>query len=896
MRHRAIGFLALIAMLALLAPAPLLAAKGDHSSASKEESDDSSNGNSSKKKEKPFKEMIKDRVVIEGLFTFYHDTVDNTMLMAITPEQMGPIYLWGNTRSKAEGNFYDNGSMGRTFPFYIQRIGKKILFLEKNLRIRADSSNAMFGAVQAGISDALRGSMAIKSKPEKDSKAVLIDPTSLFVRDAGNTGFFLGERGKTGFSFDSKNSHFSDIKSFPENTEISVKLHFKSSRPASGTTMQSSYSFFHTYHYSLSTLPETGYVPRFGDERVGYFFTMYQDYNQLDTETPYVRLIDRWQLVKKDSSARISEPVNPIVYWIENTTPPEFRDAIAEGIEFWNPAFEKIGFRNAMVAKQMPDDAEWDPADVRYSTVRWMVQPGGGYAVGPHRANPFTGQVYDADIRISSDFMRFMFLIADMWLTPLSFDGSVQGHPEQFEELPHSYEQDNFNPYQCTYGVESAQEAAFGLAYLTASTGDFADKSELTKEYVHAYLVELVAHEVGHTIGLRHNFKASTIHSLEEISDRDFTRQNGVTGSVMDYGPPNIPLEGMPQGEFFNSRPGPYDNWAIEYGYSEFGGSTPEDDKEELLKIASRSGEPYLAYATDENAFGRSMKSIDPLVNLHDMGDDPLAYAKHQINLTRKIWRGKISNFEKPGTRYQKILRVFQIGWRSFRTAAQIAPKYIGGIYHTRGRVGDPGITKPFTPVSAAKQREAMQFLSDYVFAPDAFDIDPDLLNKLQSENLQDFSFSAFSRAQVDYPYHQQVMNIQNLALFNLYSPFVLGRLLNNLNRVDETADKYTMHDLFTETRRAIWTEIVGPNNVNSFRRQLQLIHLARITNIYLSAPNRFPSDARTLAARDLDILETAAQKATRSSAINPMTKAHFNEVIRQIEAARKAQRNYSFR
>ncbi|MEE8149935.1 MAG: zinc-dependent metalloprotease, partial [candidate division Zixibacteria bacterium] len=594
-----------------------------------------------KSKAKPFAKLIKDKVKIEGLFTFYHDTVDNSVLMAINPEHFGPIYLFGSARSSGDGTFYDAGYGIGTFPFYFKKVGKKILLMEKNLRVRADTSSTMFKAVAAGISDHLFTSLDIKSKPEDSTESVLIDPSSLFITDYSNTGYYLG-KAKKGFSFDSKNSYYEQIKSFPENSEIDVKLHYKSSRPNSGVTLQSGKSFYHQYHYSISAIPETDYVPRLADDRIGHFETMYMDYTELDHQSPYVRYVNRWDLKKKNPDARISGPEKAIVYWIENTVPPEYRDAIAEGIEFWNPAFEKIGFRNAVVAKQMPDTASWDPLDIRYSVIRWIYSPR-VYAVGPSRANPFTGQIYDADIGVSSDFVRAMFINMDEYIGPISFDGRLMKE-EEFN--PMEQESDRI----CTFATELSEIAGFGLAYLYSSIGDMADKDSLTKEYVHAYLVELIAHEVGHTLGFRHNYKASTIYSLEQINDRDFTTKNGTVGTVMEYAPANIAGKGKVQGEFFSSTPGPYDNWIIEYSYSDFGAENPEDETEQLKQIASRSAEKNLAYCTDYDLY--NPYAVDPYANTWDLGNDPLAYSELQVKLIRDLWSNTLSKFEKPGVSY----------------------------------------------------------------------------------------------------------------------------------------------------------------------------------------------------------------------------------------------------
>ncbi len=297
---------------------------------------DSAKGDAKSKSKdlKPFKKLIKDKVVIEGLFTFYQDTVDLSVLMAITPEQMGPIFLIGESLTESEGAFFDNGTMRATWPFYFKKVGKKILMLEKNLRLRADSTSTLSGAVDATISDHLFGSAAIKSHPQDSTKAILIDASALFVRDGAGVGRRLRE---TGFGLDKKNSHFGNIRSYPENSEVDVRLHYRTSKPQRGITLQDGRSMFHTYHYSLSSMPETDYVPRVGDDRIGYFMTIYQDYTSIETESPYVRYIDRWHLKKKNEDYDLSEPVEPIVFWIENTVPEQYRPMVKAAIEwFWS--------------------------------------------------------------------------------------------------------------------------------------------------------------------------------------------------------------------------------------------------------------------------------------------------------------------------------------------------------------------------------------------------------------------------------------------------------------------------------------------------------------------------------------------------------------------------------
>jgi len=363
----------------------------------------------------------------------------------------------------------------------------------------------------------------------------------------------------------------------------------------------------------------------------------------------------------------------------------------------------------------------------------------------------------------------------------------------------------------------------------------------------------------------------------------------------MDYTAPNVATGDRPQGEFYASVPGPYDMRAIEYGYTDFGANTPEDEKGALDSLAALSASDYrLIYASDEDVYGSSMKSVDPLTNQHDMGSDPLEFAKTQVEATRKIWYEAIQEFEKPGTRWQKLYSVFGTSLRGMSNAVRLAPKYVGGLDVRRSHVGDPGAREPFAPVDAARQREAMDLLAEYVFAADAFDLPAELVNKLQSEDMDDFSYSAyFARGTVDFPLHQIALNLQNTALANLYSNYVLMRLLNGQERIEDGRPRYTMYDMFTDVRRAIWGEMIEPGNVNSFRRQLQLAHLGRLSHIYVSATSVYPADARTLAANDLEILENAAQRAVQSTRIDEMSRAHYKEVLRQIQATKEARRLY---
>lgn len=835
---------------------------------------------SKKKNGKSFDSVIKDYDKIPGLFTFYENLNEGKVYMEIKPEQFNKLYMCSLTRSAGDGAFYDNGALVGEFPFEFRRVGKKVQMIIKNLNFRVDSTSALSRALERGVSNSIYGVAKIEGEPHKDTKAILVDPTGFFVQDVNNTSYNLGKQRKTEYSFDKDNSYFGTIKSFPYNTEIDAIYHFKTKKPNPAYNLASPYSMFHTYHFSIFELRETGYIPRLADERVGYFQTLYQDYSDLSRETPYIRYVNRWCLEKADPELEVSEPKEPIVYWIENTVPEEYRDYVREGVLSWNKAFEKAGFKDAIVVKQMPDTATWDPADARYSTIRWIIRPGGTYAVGPSHANPFTGQIYDADVRVCADFIRWMFTYSEYYIDPLVAETDLY---EELNEFNYNYR------YADNFAAELAKDAAFAHSVIL-SRGDFANVDSVTHEFVRQYIIDLVTHEVGHTLGLRHNFKSSIIHTNDQRHDVERTSKMGITASVMDYNPANIAPPGKKQGEFWNSTPGTYDMWAIEYGYKQFNGmEKPEDELDSLNAIASRAADPLLPYGTDEDVFGNSMQGIDPYCNMRDLGDDPIVFYKDEIALSKELWSKIEEKFEQPGNRYQKLLAAFNRGWRSYYYAARIVPKFIGGIDRVNYHVGDSNDRLPYEPIPAAKQKEAMQFLADYILAPDVFEFPAELLNKLQPERLEDFGWSVGRMKRVDYPIHDRVFSYQKEPVDRLFNPITLQRIQDIQLRYELSEDIYTMAEIFTDLRRAIWREVVAKTNINSFRRRLQRYHLDKDIEMVVNETPGIPEDARTLARNDLKVLQGAIPAALSNPNLDLITRAHLEESKARIDAALKA-------
>jgi len=824
---------------------------------------------------------------IEGLFNLYYKPDEEKWLLEIRASQFGELYLLNLSVERGDGYFFDSGAMLGNFPFYLEKVGKRVRLMEKNVAYRASPGNPLARAIVKGVNDSLRGSADIVGEPHPETGNVLIDPSPLFIQDFLGFGAALSEYFGAGYMFDVQESRFGTMKSFPRNTEIEVIAHYRSGQgvPAS-PALPDSRSMTHHYRYSLSMLPEPGYRPRYGDDRVGYFNTMFMDYDNLMGDLPYKYYIQRWRLEKMFPHQEISPPKQPIVFWLSNTIPLEYRDAVREGILEWNTAFEKAGFKDAIVVKQMPDDADWDPADIRYNVVQWIVMPGEGYAVGPSLADPFTGELYAADVRMCADMVRWMVSEYYEFVEPL--EDSQPGGPPL---LPLAVGRGRPR-YPDRHVQGKMREASFGMSVEFARSGMTPD-SPAGKRYIHDAIKDLTTHEVGHTLGLRHNFKGSTVHNLAEMHDPSITGPEGVSGSVMDYNTVNIAPKSRKQGEYWQTTLGSYDYFIIEYGYKPIDAATPEDEIPELNRMAGKIGLEKTPYGTDEDAMGMSVLSQDPLCNMWDMGDDPIAFCRERIEISKELY-AKLPEFEKQGERFQKLRWVLGNVMYPYWASTMFVPKYIGGMYEDRAHIGDPGGRLPFTPVPAAKQREAMKFLQEHIFNADAFRFPPELMRKLEAERYETFGDDGWGRERDDYPLHLVVLQMQQRALGWLLNPSTLNRMLDLPLMYEKPEEAFTIQEMFEGLRYSIWSEVFDQQNINSHRRHLQFQHLAQL--IYLTVEGGgAPEDARTLARAELRTLRESIIYALNGGKLDKMTAAHLTECQARIDAALDAamQRRY---
>lgn len=859
---------------------------------------------SKKSQLQPFAQVVKDTDKLQGLFTLYRHKETGKIYLELKPEQLNKNYLSTVTMESGIGErgIY-SGVPLQDFLFYFRRVNNNLHFVLRNVNFRTRPGDPQARALNRSFSDSVLYSLPIKSIDQK-RQTILIDLGDLLLTDLPGLSSLLSSLLEASFKLDETKSYFGSALAFPLNMEIEAVYGF--STDGSGDklvnlpTLPDSRALTLRVRYSLSQLPQNNsYRPRLADERIGYFITAYRDFSNDNRNEPFVRYINRWHLEKQDPDAPLSPPKKPIVFWIENAVPVEYRDAITEGVLMWNLAFEKAGFKDAIQVQQMPDDAPWDPADVRYNTIRWINTVDGLFALGPSRVNPLTGEILDADIIVDASFVRslkqeYRTLVQPNQsqtrssLSQLLGERNLctnnlgrQGIREQGEPLSRLA-----SDYDLCYGMESATQFAIGSLALSLLQNTM-PSSEETKEYIHEYLRLIIAHEVGHTLGLRHNFRGSTRLLPEELNNTDITRARGLVTSVMDYMPPNLAPLGVPQGDYFPDVVGPYDHWAIEYGYKPSQAVHPLAERRFLEQIAQLSGKPELSYAPDEDMF-----DLDPTADAWDNSADVLRYSQSQLDNARAMWDRLNKRYPTEGESYSELSELFDKVFFHYLQNTYFITKYIGGQSFYRSYAGDRNGQLPFKTVPVEKQRQALATLQKYIFAEDAFKFPPELLNKLAPSRWRHWGKEVIV-GRLDYPIHDSIYLAQKLVLKELLSSDRLTRL-RDIELKSQPGQALTLPELFDTLQNGIWTEVLQPQGklikISSLRRTLQREHLKMITAMVLRTVY-VPEDARTLAWYKLRQLQGQLNKTlSHSGKLDDYTQAHLEETRDRINKTLNAQ------
>ncbi|MEL6869895.1 MAG: zinc-dependent metalloprotease [Pseudomonadota bacterium] len=837
----------LAAAMALLVTSGLYAADGDAADAKDDD----------KKAPKTIAQLTENHVSTPGLLTVYQDEKTGAIKLHINKSLLDQeLVYFAQAADGVVQTGYFRGAYLANDVIVLRRRFDRIDIVKRNTSYYFDPDNALSRAADANISDALVASEKILAE-DAQTGAVLINADKLFTSesllqikpspdpDADPKAFSLGKLA------DDK-SRVLRFRSYPQNTDIEVEYVYGNAAPTGATgndITDNRYVAVRVLH-SLIAMPDNDYQPRFDDPRVGYFMDTVTDLTQYSA-TPFRDMINRWHLVKKNPDAPVSDPVEPITFWIENTTPLEWRELIRSAALNWNQSFAKAGFSNAIVIKVQPDDAQWDAGDIRYNVLRWTSSPNppfGGY--GPSFSNPRTGQILGADIMLEYSFLNRYAFARQI----LSRGG------ELLADAPASLVAGEF--CSLAHGLHSESQVARGLAI-----GADGDGAAFEAQLVHDSMHYLILHEIGHTLGLNHNMKATQLRSPAEAFDPDALDGGVLAGSIMDYPAVNFAPEGATQTVFYSTRPGPYDDWAIQFGYD-----PSLDDPVRREALLARSTEAALAFGNDADDMRSAGKGIDPRVNIYDMTNDAIGYADARMQMIADALGKLPSKPPAAGESYQQTHDVFVQMMRSWSRSAAAVSRFVGGVYVNRAMVGQPGAEPPYTAVDVATQRRAMQVLAERVFAPDV--LDP-ALPALRFVAQQRRGFNFFANPE-DPKVHDTLLVVQGAALDHLLHPNVLKRLTDSALYGNEYA--------LTEAVDALTDAVFAADargNVNTARQNLQVNYVERLADIVKGgAYDNVSQSAAILALQGIESL------GKRKRGINRSTEAHVAHLQLLIDRA----------
>ncbi len=798
-------------------------------------------------------DKIKPCKKLDGLFPLYQDSTSGNVFLLLKKEQLDKQYIYFSYTVDgvvAAGHF--RGSFRDNKLFTIKRYFDKIEFTVINTGFYFDPKNPISKSAHANISNATLVSQKIVAEDAKKGE-ILLDGSALFLSETFSQikpSSMPGSPQLLG-GLSKEKTKFISLRNYDKNTDVIVEYVFDNAAPTvgGGKEVADERAVSITVQHTLIEAPQNDYKPRFDDPRIGYFSEEVNDMTTTKT-IDYRDVIHRWNLVKKNPNDALSEPVEPIVWWIENTTPVEFRSTIKEAGEKWNLAFEKAGFKNAVILKIQPDTAIWDAGDIRYNVLRWTSSPQppfGGY--GPSFVDPRTGQILGADIMLEYIFVTNRMKQEDFFNSPQSTQIDLHKNPVNF----------------CDAQDYLHQTTLFGTQVLEGRGIGDVEK----REYLKQSLYYLVLHEMGHTMGLNHNMKASQMLKPSIINFKSLTQSIGLTGSVMDYPAANVSLDPKNQGDYFTTRPGPYDLWAIEFGY------TPElnDSSKEIERVKhlmSKSNDSTLVFGNDADDMRGFGGGIDPRVNVNDMSSDAISYSIDRMKLSLQLMGGIKQKYTKPNQSYQELRQAYSIAQNEYFSAANIISRYVGGVYVNRSFVGDPGEGRAYTPVSFVDQKRAMSALSQYAFSPIAFGVQNNLYPYLQNQRR---GFNFFSNSE-DPKIHSRVLGYQQMLFMHLMHPSVLKRISDTRLY----GNTYSVMMMLTDLTHACFQG--DGAEVSTIRQNLQMNYTDRLIGMVKTPV--YDAISQSAAYAQL----TEIKKLASSTTGNEETKAHFALLKMKIEKA----------
>ncbi len=834
----------------------------------------------------PFAFVIKDATPIDAPVKAWQK--DDKVWLELAPEDFGKRFMLSPKLSTGIGEavvlgglmaYPVSGAGGQQVVEFV-RVHKQIQLRALNTDVIAKPGTPEARATAVSYSPSLLGSGPVVSQPHPQSKAVLVEANGLFLTDMLAVGLHLQRSFRQGYTLDPRNSSITSVRGSALSLEIETQNHYYTGSlglpppgappgapvPTLPKYLADTRSLFVGHHYSLAPLPDPPMPARRADARIGLMTQSMLDYSDDLARSPRVRVVERWRLEKKDPAAPMSEPVKPITFWIDRNVPLKYRAAVTSAILEWNKAFERIGYTHAIVVKQQPDDADFNTLDIGYASVRWLMSavPSFG-AIGPRHVDPRTGEILDADIGFESLSSRSHRNLRAQTLAGAPAFDAVLGQPLQ-EGQDH-----------CHYADLAAEQLSYALDLMEAR-GVIDPASPQAEGFVQDYVKDTIMHEVGHALGLRHNFRASRVYTEAQLSDPEFTRVHGTTGSVMEYNAINLAAPGRPAVTPFQTMLGPYDYWAIEYAYKPI--AAAQEDAE-LQRIAARSSEPLLAFGSDEDAaFG-----IDPETIQLDLGADPIAYAAKRLAIARDLFQRQEVRELPSDQNYAVLRRSLSYAISDSGRAVGVLVRQIGGVRTLRDHPGSG--RDPLVPNEAATQRQALDLIAMHVLAIDSLALTPALQRRLAPDFDERREVAGLS---TDYSVPQRLLGLQRAVLNQLMSDAVADRLLDSVGKADRPESTFQLAELYDRLNREVWRELALGTNIAATRRELQRDHVNRIANAMLRPSPQARADARSLMRVQALQLQKQLDKALkRSASMDAATRAHLQDSADTLDQALSA-------
>lgn len=779
--------------------------------------------NAKKSKFKSYNEIItNDAESDSGLFTTHR--VEDKLYLEIPDSLLGKDMLLVSRIAKVPagygGGYVNAGSKVNEQVIRWSKRGDKIDVKVISFENQSDAESPIRKSVEANNFYPILFSADIKTF-SKDSTGTVIDATDLFTQDitALNAVSPRLRREYKVKRLDGSRSYIESAHAYPQNIEIKHIMTYEAEEPPE-RDQAGTLTFL--MNQSMILLPEDKMQPRIADPRVGWFTINKYDYDSEALKSDDYRILRRWRLEPKDVEAykrgELVEPVKPIIYYLDPATPLKWRPYFKKGIEDWNKAFEGAGFKNAIIAKDPPtreEDPEFSPEDVRYSVIRYVASTTRN-AVGPSVSDPRTGEILESDV---------------IWY------------------------HNHLRSYRNRFMIEAgAQNPA-------------ARTLETPEEEIGEMMRMVIAHEVGHAIGLPHNMKASSAYPTDSLRVASFTQKYGLTPSIMDYARVNYVAQPEDKGVRYIRMMGPYDMYAVNWGYRYLPeAKSSEAEKKTLDKwILEKAGNPWYE-------FGGS-RGIDPHSQTESLGDDNIKASTYGLANLKKVVPNLIDWTTKDGYGYDDLQEVYRELNNLWRGYVNHVITNVGGVYENIKTADQDGVVYESVPKEI--QKEAVEFLNKNAFNTPEWLLDREILNRIEASGAID-----------------QVKNIQTYALNRLLDDSRISRMIENVQT--NGTEAYSPVALMNDLRTGIFSELYRNQKTDAYRRNLQRTYVDIATK-YLknleAGENQdvLISDILPLMRGELSRLRRDIN-ARKNNTSDTLTRYHYSDLIARIDAAFKTE------